>query len=111
MDQLGFLNLDEKQQQLACSLSASIDTDGYIRRDLAAIANDLAFSQNIEASEAEIEQVLHLIQKFDPAGIAARDLQECLLLQLERREQDEATEIAEQHHPRFLRRVHQKALR
>lgn len=95
IDQLGFLDLDEKQQAIGMQLIGSIDTDGYIRRDLNAISNDLAFSQNIEASEAEIEQVLHLIQQFDPAGIAARDLQECLLLQLERREQDEATEIAE----------------
>src|SRR5690606_17419882 len=95
INQLGFLDLDEKQQAIGMQLIGSIDTDGYIRRDLQAISNDLAFSQNIEASEAEIEEVLHLIQQFDPAGIAARDLQECLLLQLERREQDEATEIAE----------------
>ncbi|GGG44522.1 RNA polymerase factor sigma-54 [Hymenobacter glacieicola] len=96
LDQLGFANLDEKQEAIGRQLIGSIDGDGYIRRDLSAIANDLAFSQNIEASVPEIEAVLHVIQSFDPPGIGARDLQECLLLQLERRPQDEATEHAEQ---------------
>ncbi|MGV3503780.1 MAG: RNA polymerase factor sigma-54 [Adhaeribacter sp.] len=96
LDQLNFLNLDEKQHAIGEQLIGSIDNDGYIRRDLSAIANDLAFSQNIETSLEEIEAVLREIQTFDPAGIAARDLQECLLLQLERRPQDEETQIAEQ---------------
>ncbi|WP_375379452.1 RNA polymerase factor sigma-54 [Hymenobacter volaticus] len=95
IDQLGFADLDEKQEAIGRQLVGSIDNDGYIRRDLSAIANDLAFSQNIEASVQEIEAVLHLVQSFDPPGIGARDLQECLLLQLERRPQDEATEHAE----------------
>ena len=95
MDQLGFLSLDDKQYNIGMQLIGSIDHDGYIRRELSSIANDLAFSQNIETTEEEIEQVLHLIQTFDPAGIAARDLPECLLLQLERREQDETIILAE----------------
>ncbi|MBC8082550.1 MAG: RNA polymerase factor sigma-54, partial [Hymenobacter sp.] len=95
IDQLGFADLDEKQEAIGRQLVGSIDNDGYIRRDLSAIANDLAFAQNIEASVPEIESVLRLVQSFDPAGIAARDLQECLLLQLERRPQDEVTEHAE----------------
>jgi len=95
LDQLHFAQLDELGQAIGEQLIGSIDSDGYIRRDLAAIANDLAFSQNIEATEAEIEQVLHVVQQFDPPGIAARDLPECLLLQLERRPQDEATQNAE----------------
>lgn len=95
LDQLHFAQLDERQQAIGEQLIGSIDGDGYIRRDLAAIANDLAFSQNVEVSETEIEQVLHVIQQFDPPGIAARDLPECLLLQLERRPQDEATQNAE----------------
>ncbi|MFD2999689.1 RNA polymerase factor sigma-54 [Pontibacter toksunensis] len=95
MDQLGFLDMDDRQYAIGMQLIGSIDHDGYIRRDLSAIANDLAFSQNIETSEEEIEQVLHLIQSFDPAGIAARDLPECLLLQLERREQEPTTVLAE----------------
>jgi len=95
LDQLHYAQLDELEQSIGEQLIGSIDGDGYIRRDLAAIANDLAFSQNIEATEAEIESVLHVIQQFDPAGIAARDLPECLMLQLERRPQDEATQNAE----------------
>jgi RNA polymerase sigma-54 factor len=95
LDQLHFAQLDELQQAIGEQLIGSIDGDGYIRRDLAAIANDLAFSQNIEATETEIESVLHVIQQFDPPGIAARDLPECLMLQLERRPQDGATRNAE----------------
>ncbi|MBF8964424.1 RNA polymerase factor sigma-54 [Pontibacter sp. FD36] len=95
MDQLGFLELDDKQYTIGMQLIGSIDSDGYIRRDLSSIANDLAFSQNVMTSEEEIEQVLHMIQTFDPAGIGARDLPECLLLQLERREQDETIRLAE----------------
>lgn len=94
LDQLGFANLDERQQAIGEQLIGSIDGDGYIRRDLAAIANDLAFSRNIEATVPEIEAVLRVIQGFDPPGIAARDLPECLILQLERRPPDEATENA-----------------
>ena len=95
MDQLGFLDLDDKQHIIGMQLIGSIDNDGYIRRDLSAISIDLAFSQNVDASEEEIEEVLHMIQTFDPAGIAARDLPECLLLQLHRRDQDETTILAE----------------
>ena len=95
MDQLGFLDLDDRQYAIGMQLIGSIDHDGYIRRDLYAIVNDLAFSQNIETTEEEVEQVLHMIQTFDPAGIAARDLPECLLLQLGRREQDQITLLAE----------------
>lgn len=95
MDQLGFLSLDDRQYAIGMQLIGSIDHDGYIRRDLYAIVNDLAFSQNIETTEEEVEQVLHMIQTFDPAGIAARDLPECLLLQLGRREQDQTTLLAE----------------
>ncbi|MBC5774433.1 RNA polymerase factor sigma-54 [Pontibacter sp. KCTC 32443] len=95
LDQLGFLDLDDKQHTIGMQLIGSIDNDGYIRRELSSIANDLAFSQNIDASEEEIEEVLHMIQTFDPAGIAARDLPECLLLQLHRRDQDETTILAE----------------
>ncbi|WP_299761017.1 RNA polymerase factor sigma-54 [uncultured Pontibacter sp.] len=114
LDQLGFLDLDDKQYNIGMQLIGSIDHDGYIRRDLRSIANDLAFSQNIETTEEEIEQVLHLIQTFDPAGIGARDLPECLLLQLERREQDATTILAEriinQTFDEFTKKHYQKIL-
>jgi RNA polymerase sigma-54 factor len=85
MQQLGFLPLSEKYRIIGTQLIGSIDGDGYIRRDLFSISNDLAFSQNILATEAELEEVLDMIQQFDPPGIAARTLQECLILQLERK--------------------------
>lgn len=89
VSQLGYLKLDERQKNIGKQLIGSIENDGYIRRDLEAILNDLAFSQNIETDLDELEEILRKIQEFDPAGIAARNLQECLLIQLERKEHPE----------------------
>jgi RNA polymerase sigma-54 factor len=86
LSQLNFLRLDESQRIIGRQLIGSIENDGYIRRDLEAIINDLAFSQNIETDFDEVEEILRKIQNFDPAGIAARNLQECLIIQLERKE-------------------------
>jgi RNA polymerase sigma-54 factor len=86
ISQLGFLKLDERQTIIGKQLVGSIEADGYIRRDLEAILNDLAFSQNMEVSIEELEVILEKIQNFEPSGIAARNLKECLLLQLERRD-------------------------
>lgn len=85
INQMGYLKLDERQYAIGKQLIGSIESDGYIRRELEAIINDLAFSGNIETDIDEVEEILRKIQTFDPAGIAARDLQECLMLQLERR--------------------------
>src|SRR3989339_268970 len=76
--------MDEHKQALAHYVLGNIDDDGYLRRDLNAIVDDLAFSLNIETTTEELEEILHLIQGFDPPGIGARDLQECLVLQLDR---------------------------
>lgn len=84
MSQLDFLGLEEKQYGIGKQLIGSIESDGYIRRDLESIVNDLAFSQGIDTTVEEIEPILKKIQTFDPPGIAARTLQECLLLQLDR---------------------------
>ncbi len=94
LTQLGYLNLDERQTIIAKQLIGSIESDGYIRRDLKAILNDLAFSQNIETTLEELEEILAKIQEFDPPGIAARNLQECLLLQLKRMEPTPEVELA-----------------
>lgn len=95
VDQINFLRLDERQYIIANQLVGSIESDGYIRRDLDAIVNDLAFGQNIESDSDEVEDILYKIQTFDPPGIGARNLQECLLLQLERRDlEDEVIQIA-----------------
>src|SRR5688572_2224064 len=84
LDQLGLLKLDDKEQKIAEQIVGSIDEDGYLRRETTAIVDDLAFRQNIMTSEEEVESIIKKIQAFDPPGVAARDLQECLLLQLHR---------------------------
>ena len=88
-EQLGLRVLSEREEQLGLELIGSIDKDGYLRRKLEAISDDLAFAQNIDASYEELLEILKIIQDFDPAGVGARDLRECLLLQLERRDLDE----------------------
>lgn len=95
LEQLGMLNLDEKEQKVAEQIVGSLDDDGYLRRDTSAIVNDLAFRQGIEVSEEEIEAIIKKVQQFDPPGIAARDLRECLLIQLRRKDDsDKYTELA-----------------
>ncbi|HBK88440.1 MAG TPA: RNA polymerase sigma-54 factor, partial [Cytophagales bacterium] len=93
LSQLGFLGLDDRQLAIGKQLVGSIESDGYIRRDLDAIVNDLAFSQNIETNLAEVEGILKKIQAFDPGGIGARNLQECLLLQLERMDDGQDVDV------------------
>lgn len=95
LDQLQVLNLNEQQQVIAEQIVGSIDEDGYLRRDTSAMVDDLAFRQNVIATNAEVEEVIALIQQFDPPGVAARDLRECLLIQLRRRpEQEEVVLLA-----------------
>lgn len=97
MTQLGFLGLDDRRYIIGKQLIGSIESDGYIRRDTEAIINDLAFSQNVDTDEDEVEEILRKVQGFDPPGIAARSLQECLLLQLERKlDQNIAVKLATQ---------------
>jgi len=92
LNQLGMLKLEEKQQKIAEQIVGSIGEDGYLRRETAAIVDDLAFRQNISTTEAEVEEIIKKIQQFDPPGVAARNLQECLLLQLYRM-QDEGKNV------------------
>jgi RNA polymerase sigma-54 factor len=84
LQQLGELNLAEKEQKIAEQIIGSLDDDGYLRRELNALIDDLAFRQNIDSSEKEVRLVLAQIQEFEPAGVAATSLQECLILQLKR---------------------------
>ena len=88
--QLGLRKLSEEQEVLAEYILGNIDDDGYLRRELEAIADDLAFSSGLEASYESLHEVLMIIQEFDPAGVGARSLQECLLLQIERKDLDHA---------------------
>ena len=85
VDQLGMLELDERRFKIAEQIVGSLDDDGYLRRELSSIADDLAFRQSMVVEEKEIEELLEQIQQFDPAGICARNLQECLMLQLNRK--------------------------
>mgnify|MGYP003340447936 CR=1 FL=1 len=84
LDQVHWLDLDDTDRQIAEQLIGSLDEDGYLRRDIQAIVDDLAFRQNLYVESKQVEAVLQRIQQLDPAGIAARDLQECLLLQIDR---------------------------
>jgi RNA polymerase sigma-54 factor len=85
-NQLSELNLDERELILASFIIGNLDDDGYIRRKLDAIVDDLAFLQNIQTTEVELIKILHQIQEFEPVGVGARDLQECLLLQIEQKD-------------------------
>jgi RNA polymerase sigma-54 factor len=81
--QLGLRNLDEKQRLLALYMLGNIDDDGYLRRRLENVVDDIAFALNIKTDEPELIGILRIIQEFDPPGIGARNLQECLILQIE----------------------------
>jgi RNA polymerase sigma-54 factor len=115
-EQLGMLKLDDKQKKISEQIVGSIDDDGYLRRETAAIVDDLAFRQNIESNEAEVEMVIKLIQQFDPPGVASRNLQECLLIQLERqklqlKEVRMAIDVLEQYFDEFTKKHYEKIQR
>ena len=82
VEQLGYRNLPERDMRLAVYLIGSIDEDGYLRRDLESVADDIAFTVGVETTAGELERLLNVIHELEPAGIGARDLRECLLLQM-----------------------------
>ncbi|WP_418443346.1 RNA polymerase factor sigma-54 [Alistipes shahii] len=82
VEQLGYRNLPERDLRLAVYLIGSIDEDGYLRRDLESVADDIAFTMELETTAGELERLLGIIHELEPAGIGARDLRECLLLQM-----------------------------
>lgn len=84
-NQLNLRPITQHQQEVAEHLLGNIDDAGYLRRDISAIVDDLAFTQNITTTEEELEDILKIIQDLDPAGVGARDLRECLLLQVNRK--------------------------
>lgn len=93
--QLGLRQLDEHKLQIGIYIIGNIDDSGYLERSTDSIVDDLAFTQNITTNKKEVEDVLHFIQGFDPAGVGARNLQECLMIQLKRKEQETPTEALE----------------
>lgn len=116
-NQLGMLSLDPRQYIIAEQIIGSIDADGYLRRDLESIVDDLAFRQNVETSVDELEDLVKKIQHFEPAGICARNLQECLLLQLDRSEQksskthDIAVQLLTRYFDEFTKKHYEKIIR
>lgn len=118
IEQLGFRNLSEREMQIATFIVGSIDNDGYLRRDLASLSDDMAFSLGIEVSVDELERLLGIIQHLEPVGIGARDLRESLLLQLDQAETetparrlakriltDYFDEFAKRHYERLVARL------
>jgi RNA polymerase sigma-54 factor len=113
--QLGLRRLSDEQEVLAEYVLGNIDDDGYLRRDLEAIADDLAFSAGLETSYESLHEVLMIIQEFDPAGVGARSLQECLLLQIDRKELDNAEiclakSILKNHFEEFTNKHYEKII-
>jgi RNA polymerase sigma-54 factor len=112
-NQLGLRVLDQHQKNLGLYLIGNIDDDGYLRRKLSAIADDLAFSAGVETNEDELEQILYIIHDFEPIGVGARDLQECLLIQIESKDQTNpqvalARKILKYHFDEFTRKHYDK---
>jgi RNA polymerase sigma-54 factor len=112
-EQLALKSINEKQRFIAEFLIGNIDEDGYLRRDIDSIIDDIAFSRNIQVSTDELLEVLFMVQDLDPAGVGARDLQECLLLQLKRKENQTkivelATEIIQNCFEEFVKKHYAK---
>jgi len=113
--QLGLRNLNEKQKVLGEYLLGNIDDDGYLRRELVNIVDDLAFLQNIETTERDLEEVLEIIQDLEPPGVGARTLRECLLLQIEKRDKTQpslnlAHRILDTYFEEFTKRHYDKII-
>ena len=116
LTQLGMLELDEHRQKIAEQIVGSIDDDGYLRREITSIVDDLAFRQNVISNIPEVETLIKQIQQFDPPGICARDLRECLLLQLKRnlgegREVELAMLVIEKYFDEFTKKHYEKIQR
>ncbi|NMB05522.1 MAG: RNA polymerase factor sigma-54 [Bacteroidales bacterium] len=95
LEQLSLLDLDERRHTIATYIIGNLDENGYLQRDLQAIADDLLFQQQLEVTPLQLEDLLYEIQELDPAGVGARNLQECLLLQLARKAPTDAVKLAE----------------
>ncbi|MBP5983278.1 MAG: RNA polymerase factor sigma-54 [Fluviicola sp.] len=112
-EQLHLLYLDDTQFIIADTIIGNIDESGYLNRDIESIVDDLAFSANIIVTPEEVETVLKLVQELDPAGIGARDLRECLLLQIERKQEGNITlytakKILQDHFEEFTKKHYDK---
>ena len=114
-EQLGYRNLKDSERRVAEFLIGSIDEDGYLRRDMESISDDIAFSLGIEISIEELERLLLVIHQLEPAGIGARNLQECLLLQMQQRRIDTpakrlALKILSSYFEEFVKKHYEKLM-
>ena len=113
IEQLHLLDLDDTQFSIADVIIGNLDESGYLNRTVFALVDDLAFSANIYVTEKQVEEVLALVQELDPAGVGARDLRECLLLQLKRTQSGDITrftakKIVEDHFEEFIKKHYDK---
>jgi len=112
LSQVGLWDLNEQDTRIAEQLIGSIDDDGYLRRDVMSIVDDLAFNANVYVSEAEISNILLKVQELDPAGVGAADLQECLMLQLKRLDQSkqvmDARQILQKYFDEFTKKQYDR---
>ena len=113
-EQLGYRNLTEHQYAVASFLVGSLDDDGYLRRSIDSVVDDLSFRAGIETDEDEVMDMLKIIQEFEPAGVGARDLRECLLLQIKHcrktPEVENAIKILKNHFNEFTNKHFQKIM-
>jgi RNA polymerase sigma-54 factor len=115
IEQLSFRELSAEERSVAEFLVGSIDEDGYLRRDMESISDDVAFSLGIETSVEELERLLGIIHQLEPAGIGARNLQECLMLQMSQRRVDTpakrlASRILSSHFDEFVKKHYEKLI-
>jgi len=114
--QLGMQNLTEEEHVLALQLIGNLDDSGYLRRELDSIVDDIAFSLGVMTKKEDLERVLKVLQEFDPPGVGARDLQECLLIQLKRKEHSSMTiaiakEVVRDHFDLFIKKHYDKIIK
>ncbi|MBO7269459.1 MAG: RNA polymerase factor sigma-54 [Bacteroidales bacterium] len=110
--QLGYRKMDERSRAIAVFIIGSLDDDGYLRRDLESLSYDILLRLNIETDEQEVEKILKVIQEFEPAGVGARDLQECLLLQIHPKNiaQERARTILSEYFQEFTKKHYSKII-
>ncbi|MEX0965984.1 MAG: RNA polymerase factor sigma-54 [Bacteroidia bacterium] len=115
-EQLGSLNLEDRKRELAMHLVGMLDEDGYLRRPLRNIVYDLAFMSDLQTNEEELEEILKRLQNFEPYGMGARSLQECLLIQLRHKDQSNenvhlAIRVIEDHMDALAKKHYQKLMK
>ncbi len=120
IQQLGYRKLDDKKYKIGLYIIGNIDDSGYLSRPITGIMDDLLFTQNLDVTEEEVMEVLHVIQEFDPAGVGATNLQECLLIQLRRLEEDSEDDdvdytlpiiVIEQYFNEFIKKHYDKIVK